>query len=123
MRIRTRALLIRAPNPRHRISLQDLRELTVADVDRAAARDPTRALPMSQSNRLARLIEVNTGLTCAAHTHTRRAQPQKRKTARAHARARRLAHARARQQAVHARRRDIAYAHKCATVDAAVVGA
>ena len=73
MRIRTGALLIRAPTPRHLVSLQDLRELTAADVDRAAARDPTRALPMSQSNRLARLIEVNTGSTCAAHTHTRRA--------------------------------------------------
>ena len=51
-------------------SPQDLRVLTAADVDRAMAANPARALPIAQRNRLARLIEVD--LESTAHvTHAR----------------------------------------------------
>ena len=50
------------------LSSQDLRELTAADVDRAAASDPTRALPIAQRNRLARLIKVESEYV---HTHAK----------------------------------------------------
>ena len=39
--------------------------LTAADVDRAMAANPARALPIAQRNRLARLIEVD--LESTAH--------------------------------------------------------